>query len=70
MKKEIIEKALYDAVILIDIEDKKLKGYLVPNQHFKNKYTLLPLNDYNSSYTYSASHIKSIQYLRNGVILK
>ena len=70
MKKEILEKALYEAIKLTTIENDVFIGYLVPAQYFKKKYTILPLDDYNSTYTFSTSFVKSIQYLRNGVILK
>ena len=69
MKKENIEKALYEVVKLTNIENEIFTGYLVPAQYFKRKYTILPLDDYNSTYTFPASFIKSIQYLRNGVTL-
>ncbi len=70
MKKENVEKALYEVVKLTTKEDKTYTGYLVPARYFKKYYTILPLDDYNSTYTFPASCIKSIQYLRNGVTLK
>ena len=69
MKKQNIEKALYEAVKLTTKDNEIRRGYLIPSRWFKGKYTILPLNDVNSTYTYPASSIKSIQYLRNGVTL-
>lgn len=70
MKKSDIEKALYDAVTLTTMDNEIRIGYLIPSRYFKGKYTILPLNDINSTYTYPASSIKSIQYLRNGITIK
>jgi len=70
MKKSDIERAIYDAVTLTTISGKVLIGYLVPAQYLKGKYTLLPFNDFNSTYTYPASAIKSIQFLRNGITIE
>ena len=70
MKKSDVERALYDAVTLTTMDNEVRIGYLVPAQYLKGRYTILPFNDFNITYTYPASSIKSIQFLRNGITIK
>lgn len=69
MNKEKVELALYSVVELTDVEDRKCTGWLVPSENRK-EYYILPLNDICSILVFKKSHIKSIKYLSNGVIIK
>lgn len=69
MKKETIEIALYNRVKLTNVWNNVYSGWLVRDNHNPNKYAILPLN-MDCIFTFSASYIKSIQYLSNGYILK
>lgn len=69
MKKSNIKLALNCPVELVDFEDEVFQGYLVYSKD-KGGYLVLPF-DYNKDiYFFKASHIKSIKYLWNEVVLK
>ncbi len=69
MKKDRLDLALYSQVVLTDIDNHRITGWLVRDNHNPKKYAILPL-DKDCIFTYSASYVKSIQYLSNGYILK
>lgn len=69
MKREILDNALYQVVTLIDKDDEQYKGWFVPEQYGKG-YSILPLDDIWTRYTFSASCIKGIIYATNGCSLK
>ena len=69
MKRDKLNISLYSQVELTDINGFKVRGWFVKDPYKPKKYAVLLLDRY-SIFSFSASEIKSIQYLNNNYILK
>lgn len=70
MLKAKINNALYCRVELTDFENEKYVGWLIPSPYNKREYMIMPIQDMYYTTTFTASAIKSIKHLSNGVVLK
>lgn len=60
-----LENFINMPVKLIDCDDRILYGWFIKGT-MKYYYVLLPFNDIWNTYSFRASHIKSIKFLTNG----
>lgn len=67
MNKQKLDDCLYQAVQLTDCDSISKTGWLVIRD---KDYLLLPFDDILHVYIYKASHIKTINFLTNGIEIK
>lgn len=65
--KKKLENFLDKPVKLVDLEDETFLGWFVKRG---NVYLILPFDWHQSIYVFRASHIKSIMFLTNGLVVK